>query len=121
MKKEHKIYEMAIGRYSIIPPHKGHQELINTLLREGKNVCIAIRDTEKSEKDPYTYEERHRAFRKIYGKEVAEGTVKIIKIPNLSNIVYGRSPGWGIREVRLSKEIEAISGTELRKKQNEKE
>lgn len=119
-RKKHKLYELYIGRFSIVPPHEGHLGIINTLLKEDKMVCIAIRDTKISDKDPYTYEERHRAFQKIYYKEIAEGNVKIIKIPDIENAVFGRKPGWGIRQVRLSPEIEAISGTQLRKKQREK-
>ena len=119
MKK--KVYELVIGRFQCIPPHKGHLELINTLLRDGKNVCIALRDTNKDEKNPYDYNERHRAFQKIYCNEVGEGRVKIIKIPDIENVVYGRKPGWGIREVRLSKKLEDISGTKMREKNENKE
>ncbi len=39
---------LFIGRYQ--PFHAGHMALIETVLREGKEVCIAIRDTEISEK-----------------------------------------------------------------------
>ena len=53
-----KIYSMAIGRYQCLPPHEGHIKLIRKVLDEGKNVCIAIRDTEKDEKNPYTVQER---------------------------------------------------------------
>jgi len=42
--------------------------------------------------------------------------VKIIKIPDISNIVYGRKVGWDIREIKLDKEIEAISATSIRMK-----
>jgi len=120
MKKEHKIYEFVIGRFQCLPPHDGHLELIRTVLKEGKNVCIALREADCTEKNPYTFQERHRAFMKIFSHEVAEGTVKIIKIPDIDNVVYGRTPGWGIREVRLSKDLESISGTEMRKKNEEK-
>ena len=109
------IYELVIGRFQSLPPHKGHLALINTLLKEDKNVCIALRDTNIDEKNPYSFEERHRAFSKIYSHEIAGGKIKIIKIPDIENAVYGRKPGWGIKEIKLSKELEDISGTEIRK------
>lgn len=119
MNKKHKIYEFVIGRFQCLPPHDGHLELIRTLLRDGKNVCIALREADGTDKNPYSFQERHRHFYNIFKNEVAEGTVKIIKIPDIENVVYGRLPGWGIREVRLSKNLEDISGTKMRNK-NEK-
>ena len=116
MNKNHKIYEFVIGRFQCLPPHFGHLQLIRTVLKEGKNVCIALREADGGDKNPYSYEERHRAFQKIFNKEISEGTVKIIKIPDIENVIYGRKPGWGIREVRLDKKLEDISGTEMRKK-----
>jgi len=109
------IYSLVIGRFQCLPPHEGHLTLINTLIKENKNVCIALRDTEVDEKNPYTFEQRHRAFMKIYSREVAEGRVKIIKIPDIEEVVYGRKVGWGIREIKLDDKIEKISGTEMRK------
>ncbi len=114
--KEHKVYEFVIGRFQCLPPHDGHLELIRTVLKEDKNVCIALRENDGGKKNPYSYEERHRAFQKIFSEEIGEGRVKIIKIPDIENVVYGRKPGWGIREVRLNKKLEDISGTKMREK-----
>lgn len=117
MKK--KIYSLVIGRFQCIPPHKGHLTLINTVLKEGKNVCIALRDTDVDEKNPYDYVQRQRAFYKIYAKEIAEGKVKVIKIPDITDVVFGRKVGWGLREIRLDKSIENISATKIREEENE--
>ena len=114
MQKQKKIYSLVIGRFQVIPPHKGHLTLINTLLKEGKNVCIALRDTPQDKKNPYSFHERFQAFQKIYIREIAEQRVKVIKIPDIEDVVYGRKVGWGIREIRLDKEIENISGTKIR-------
>jgi len=114
-----KIYSLVIGRFQIIPPHKGHLTLIDTLLKEGKNVCIALRDTNVDEKNPYDFNKRHNAFYNIYKDYIKKGIVKIIKIPDIEDVVYGRKVGWGIREIKLAPEIEAISGTKLRKQQDE--
>ena len=109
-----KIYSLVIGRFQCIPPHKGHLTLIDTLLKEGKDVCIALRDTEIDEKNPYNYIQRLKAFQQIYHNEIAEEKVIIIKIPDIEEVVYGRKVGWEIREIRLDKEIEDISGTKIR-------
>jgi len=120
MKKEHKIYEFIIGRFQCLPPHNGHLQLIRTILKEDKNVCIALREADGGDKNPYSYEERHRAFQKIFIKEIGEGKLKIIKIPDIENVIYGRKPGWGIRQIKLSKELENISGTKIRENNEKK-
>jgi len=107
-------YSLVIGRFQCLPPHKGHLALINKVLSEGKRVCIALREADLTEKNPYTYEERKAEFEKIYSSEIKNGLVKIISIPDIEEVVYGRGVGWGIREIRLDKEIEKISATEIR-------
>jgi adenylylsulfate kinase len=44
----HKKYALFIGRWQ--PFHNSHKFLIDKALSEGKNVCVAIRDTELSGK-----------------------------------------------------------------------
>ena len=45
-------YSLFIGRWQ--PFHEGHMWLINERLKLGKNVCIAIRDVETSEDQPWS-------------------------------------------------------------------
>ena len=45
-------YSLFIGRWQ--PWHKGHYWLINQRLKEGKNVCIAIRDMQPDESNIFT-------------------------------------------------------------------
>ncbi len=98
-------YSLFIGRWQCIPPHAGHIALIK---KARFKPLIAIRDTKVSKKDPYTYEQRRKAFRKIFPE------AKIIKIFNIGEVVYGRKVGYDIRKVKLSKDIENISGTKIR-------
>lgn len=100
-------HSLLIGRWQ--PFHKGHQALVQTLLDEGKNVCVAIRDTEIDEDNPFTAEQRRKAILSVFPQ------VKVIIIPDIEEVVYGRKVGWNVREVRLNPEIEQISGTEIRK------
>ena len=41
--------------------------------------------------------------------------VKIISIPDIDSINYGRDVVYDIREIRLDKEVENISSTKLRR------
>ena len=118
--KEHKIYELFIGRYQVPQPHEGHIKLIRKILNEGKNVCIALRKEDGTEQNPYSQKERREGFETIFINEIKEGKIVIIDIPDIANVCYGRKVGWGIREIKLSKEIENISGTEIRKNEIKK-
>ena len=100
-------YSLFIGRYS--PLHDGHVAIIQKVLDEGKNVLIAIRNTPISLTDPFTYKQRKSMFYKYFGRQV-----KVIKIPDIEEICYGRKVGWGIREIKVSPEIEEISATKIR-------
>jgi len=101
---------LFIGRWQ--PLHKGHKKLIQKVLDEGKPVVVAIRNTEISEKNPYTAEERKQMFRKEYGNKV-----KVIVIPDIAEVCYGRNVGWNIRRIRLDNQTEEISGTKTRNSQ----
>ena len=45
-------YSLFIGRWQ--PWHEGHRWLIDQRLNEGLNVCIAIRDVEESDSNPFS-------------------------------------------------------------------
>lgn len=105
-------YSLFIGRFQ--PLHSGHIALIQSVLNEKKNVLIAIRDTEISKDNPYSYLERKKMFEIAFGDNV-----KVIKIPDIEEVCYGRKVGWGIREIRLSSEIENISATKIREGKGE--
>jgi len=106
-------YSMVMGRFQ--PLHKGHIALINNILNEGKNVCVAIKDTELDEYNPYTTEQRKATIGEYFWEEINHGTLTIIVVPDIMEVCYGRRVGWGIREIKLDPEIEAISATNIRK------
>lgn len=105
-------YSLFIGRWQ--PFHAGHRKLIQSVLDEGKDVCVAIRDTEKDDKNPFTVDERMMMIQTAFPQ------VLVIKIPDIEEVVYGRDVGYGIRELRLDPETESISGTKIRKEMYEK-
>lgn len=100
-------YSLFIGRFQ--PLHDGHIKLIRKVLDEGKQVCVALRDTPKDKDNPYTIQERKAMFFNEFKHDV-----KIIVIPDIDEICYGRKVGWGIREIRLDKKTEKISATAIR-------
>ena len=103
---------LFVGRWQ--PFHKGHKALIETVLKKGKPVVIAIRDTKLTHKNPYTVAERTLTIRK--GLKKYGALVKIIVIPDIDEICYGRDVGYAIRRIYLDAETEAISGTKTREK-----
>lgn len=107
-----KKYCLYVGRYQ--PYHAGHHYIINESLKQGKNVCIALRDTPISEKDPYSVEERTEMISKSFVKEMATGQVKIISIPDIESINIGRLVGYDIVRFDAPEHITGISATGIR-------
>ncbi len=48
-----------------------------------------------------------------------EGRFKIMMVPNITNICYGRGVGYKIEEIVLPEEIQKISATKIRSKMRE--
>ena len=101
---------LFIGRWQ--PFHDGHKQLIETVLKKGKPVVIGIRDTEISKKNPYTVTERWTRIQ----RELAEygELVKIITLPDIDEVCYGREVGYLLRRIQLDGQTEEISGTKIR-------
>lgn len=107
MYNAHKKFALFIGRWQ--PFHGGHKYLIDEALKNGENVCIAIRSTEISEKNPYTVEQRAEMIRRIY-----KDKVEIIAIPDIKSINIGRKVGYDVNRVDPPEHIGKISGTNVR-------
>ena len=100
-----------LGRFQ--PWHDGHRELFKRAHGKTGQVVIMVRDTGEEyhdrgdmirdlEKHGYTY---HLDF-------------EIMDVPNIVNITYGRDVGYVIEQENFDKEIESISGTSIRNKQD---
>ena len=105
-------YSLFIGRWQ--PWHKGHQWLIDQRLNQGKNVCIAIRDVEPDEKNPYTPTQVDRRISTELSDLINEGRVKIIVIPDIESVNYGRSVGYDVIEHEPPSDIKSISASKIR-------
>ena len=107
-------YSMFIGRWQ--PWHKGHRWLIDQRLNDNKNVLICIRYMETDENNPYTAEEVKINVEKSLNDLVSSKRVKVIIIPDIESVNYGRGVGYDIIEHIPPSNIEKISATEIRNK-----
>ena len=105
-------YSMFIGRWQ--PWHKGHQWLIDQRLKEGKNVLICIRDVMPDEKNPYTCEEVYDNIQQQLREFIDMGVIKVMIIPDIESVNYGRNVGYEIIEHEPPEEIKEISATKIR-------
>ena len=105
-------HAMFIGRWQ--PLHKGHQELFQQAMNEGKNILICIRDIQPDEKNPYSAEEVKSNILNHYSKEVEEGKVKVMVIPDICSVEFGRGVGYDIIEHLPPLDIANISATKIR-------
>jgi cytidyltransferase-like protein len=107
-----KQYSMLVGRFQ--PFHDGHKWLMNQCLDEGKNVLICIRDIEPDDKNPYTPQEVENRITGELLDLIQEGRVKVIIIPDIESINFGRGVGYDIIEHIPPQEVSDISATKIR-------
>jgi nicotinamide mononucleotide adenylyltransferase len=107
-----KQYSMFIGRWQ--PWHDGHKWLIDQRLNEGKNVLICIRDIEPDNKNPYTSQEVENRITEGLLDLIQEGRVKVIIIPDIESVNFGRGVGYDIIEHIPPQEVGDISATKIR-------
>jgi len=105
---------LFIGRWQ--PLHPGHKWLFNQKLENNIPILIAVRDTPVNDTNPFSTEEVISNVEKEYQSEVDSGMVKVISIPDIESVNYGRGVGYEINEFVPPKNIGDISATELRKK-----
>lgn len=105
-------YAMFIGRWQ--PLHLGHKNLFQQALDEGKNLLICIREGEVNEKNPFTTEQVKEMIELEYALLVSCGIVKVIIIPDICSIEFGRGVGYDIIEHVPPTVIGDISATKIR-------
>lgn len=109
---EGKQYSMFIGRWQ--PWHDGHRWLIDQRIDEGKNVLICIRDVQPDEKNPFTAAEVELNIKKELWKLLGNEKVKVIIIPDIESVNFGRGVGYDIIEHIPPTEVGEISATKIR-------
>ncbi|MDA7771078.1 adenylyltransferase/cytidyltransferase family protein [Candidatus Pelagibacter sp.] len=108
-KKKTAIY---IGRFQ--PIHDGHFEIIKKAIKKNGQVAILVMDSYKvNKKNPFTFTQ---VKRKINTKLINyKNKYEIIKIPVVSEVIYGRAVGYKINKYKIAKHLQKISATKIRK------
>ena len=109
-----KKYAIFIGRYQ--PYHYGHIELIQQKLDQGIPALIMVRDIEADEKNPFTTEETVSMIEKYHAAKGDD--VKVMIIPDIESVNYGRGVGYEINEFTPPDNIGFISATKIRESIN---
>ena len=105
-------WSLFIGRWQ--PLHNGHKELFRQVINEGGKVCVAIRDGEISEKNPFSPLQVMTNIFDEMQDEVEAGTLKVIIIPDICSVEFGRGVGYDIIEHIPPPEVAEISATKIR-------
>tara|TARA_B100001287_G_C22639670_1_gene509429 strand:- start:144 stop:473 length:330 start_codon:yes stop_codon:yes gene_type:complete len=105
---------MFIGRWQ--PWHEGHRWLIEQRLSEGKNVLICVREVSKDDSNPYDPAAVKNNIENELNELVNLKKVKVIIIPDIESINYGRGVGYEIIEHVPPQDVSSISATKIREK-----
>ena len=110
---------LFIGRWQ--PLHPGHKWLFNQKLEKDIPILIAVRDTPVNDSNPFSTEEVISNVEKEYQSEVDSGMVKVISLPDIESVNYGRGVGYEINEFVPPNNIGKISATKIREKMKDNE
>ena len=105
-------WSLFIGRWQ--PLHEGHKELFRQVINEGGRVCVAIRDVEVDEKNPFTSNQIMFNIGEQMKEEMESGKLKVIVIPDICSVEFGRGVGYDIIEHVPPQEVADISATKIR-------
>ena len=106
-----------LGRWQ--PFHDAHYALFEETIKKTGQVCILVRDVQGVGDNPFDFETvKSRITKKLEPKY--KNRFKIMLVPNITNICYGRGVGYKIEQTLLSKKMQNISGTKIRKAMRKK-
>ena len=105
-----------LGRWQ--PWHAGHQKLFEETLKKTGQVNIMVRDVKGVDDNPFDFETVKKKIEERLNPKY-EGRFKIMLVPNITNICYGRGVGYKIEEIVMPEEIQKISATKIRAKMRE--
>ena len=105
-----------LGRWQ--PFHDGHYAQFKEIVKITGQVCIQIRDVQGVDDNPFDFETVKKNIEERLNPEF-QGQFKVMLVPNITNISYGRGVGYKIEEIVLPDEIQKISATKIRAKLRE--
>ena len=102
-----------LGRWQ--PWHAGHRALFERAIAKTGQVAIMIRDCQGWQgSNPFAAEQVKALIRRDLDP-VYQGQYKIILVPNIVNITYGRDVGYRIEQESFDEATHAISATKIRR------
>ena len=107
---ESKKYAIFVGRFQ--PYHQGHISLIMQKINEGIPALIMVRDIAPDAKNPFTTEQTVEMIEKYHSAKGHD--VKVIIIPDMESVNFGRGVGYEINEFTPPENIGWISATGIR-------
>lgn len=107
---ESKKYSIFVGRFQ--PYHQGHISLIMQKINEGIPALIMVRDIEPDQKNPFTTQQTVEMIEKYH--EAHHHDVKVMIIPDIESVNFGRGVGYEINEFAPPENIGWISATKIR-------
>ena len=117
-----------LGRWQ--PWHDGHTALFEKAFKKTGQVCIMFRDVSGVDAgvdgqgdNPFEFEEVKRRIidgLSVHGYEHEKEYI-VLKVPNITDISYGRGVGYTFTEHDLGEEIHKISATKIREKMRDKD
>ena len=106
-----------LGRWQ--PFHDGHYALFEEIAKITGQVCIQIRDVQGVEDNPFDFETVKKNIEEKLNPKY-KNRFKVLLVPNITNVCYGRGVGYKIEEIALSEKIQKISATKIRKSMRKK-
>lgn len=104
---------LFLGRYQ--PFHAGHRALVEHGIKTVGQACIAVRDTGGTDgKNPFDFEYVKDRIERSLRKH--EGRFIVVRVPNITNIMYGRDVGYKIERIDLDEALQLVSATATRAK-----
>ena len=92
-----------LGRWQ--PFHDGHYYLFEEIIKKTGQVCIQIRDVQGVDDNPFDFETVKKNIEERLNPKY-KNRFKIMLVPNITNISYGRGVGYKIDEVVLPEKIQ---------------
>ena len=102
-----------LGRWQ--PWHAGHEALFKEIIKITGQVCIQVRDVHGVDDNPFDFETVKKNIEDKLNPEFFD-QFRVMLVPNITNISYGRGVGYKIEEIVLSEELQQISATNIRAK-----
>lgn len=113
MERKDSQWSLFIGRWQ--PLHDAHKQLFRQVINEGGKVCVAIRNGEINEKNPFKPLEVMGMIAEQMKEEIEAGKLMVMQIPDICSVEFGRGVGYDIIEHIPPPEVAEISATKIRK------